>query len=84
VAEVAVVHARQRAVGAGAGDEGVGLGAQRCRRLAAEGPAELQLARQLQQRHQLRMEVDAEVEMDVVHRDQFGLALGHARQQSIS
>jgi hypothetical protein len=30
------------------------------------------------------MEVDADIEVDVVHRDQFGLALGNAGQQSIS
>jgi len=39
VAEVAVVQSRQRAVGVGAGDEGVGLGAQALGVLAAEGPA---------------------------------------------
>jgi hypothetical protein len=42
VAEVAVMDARQRAVGTDAGNEGVGLVAQRPRGLAAKGPAELQ------------------------------------------
>ena len=81
VAEVAVMDARQRAVGADAGDEGVGLVAQGSGILAAEGPAELQPAWQFQQGAEFRMEVDAQVKVDFMYRDQLRLAFGDAGQQ---
>lgn len=49
VAEVAVMDARQCSVGAHIGNEGIGLVAQGNRVLAAEGPAELQAARQFEE-----------------------------------